>query len=197
MWAKKEAVTSKECHVKFTFQVQFWEKIDELMNEGLQGKQLNKIQWTNKINSLEWSFPKNAVETWIAMMKGSETRQHGGKTLQGCLAYCRILMRSFQTHFVDLDAQDAEYEKKNKLVQRRKEFAKKIPKSIFPKKKKFRKQDAQKEYEEALAVQVAQLLVEETDPLDLKYSDEAMEAAMKKAVQAMEGSFLVSSESED
>ena len=90
-----------------------------------------------------------------------------------------------------------EYEKKNKLVQRRKEFAAKIPKSIFPRKKKFRKQDIQKEYEEALAVHVAQLLVEETDPLDLMYSDEAMSAAMKKAVQAMEGSFLVSSEDED
>ena len=39
--------------------------------------------------------------------------------------------------------------------------------------------------------------MEETDPLDLKYSNEAMEAAMKKAVQAMEGSFLISSEEED
>ena len=32
-WAKKEAKSGKECHVKFKFQCQFWEKLDELTQE--------------------------------------------------------------------------------------------------------------------------------------------------------------------
>ena len=83
------------------------------------------------------------------------------------------------------------------LEARRKEFAKQIPKSIFPKKKKYRQQEKQTEYEGALAVQVAHLLVEDSDPGDLTYSEAAYAAAMKKAIQVMEGSFVVSSEEED
>ena len=100
-------------------------------------------------------------------------------------------------HHYNLDAQDAVYEKKELLEARRMKFAKQIPKSIFPKKKKYRQQEKQTEYEVALAVHVAHLLVEESDPVDLTYSEAAYEAAMKKAIQAMEGSLVVSSEEED
>ena len=100
-------------------------------------------------------------------------------------------------HHYNLDAQDAVYEKKELLEARRMKFAKQIPKSIFPKKKKYRQQEKQTEYEVALAVHVAHLLVEESDPVDLTYSEAAYAAAMKKAIQVMEGSFVVSSEEED
>ena len=198
LWSRKEAKSGKDCHVKFKFQNQFWEKLDELTQEMLPSKHFDKIAWTNKINSLEWTFPKAMVDEWLPQLRGqTEARQHGEKIMQGCLAYCRILVRSCMPQHVNLDTEDMKYEKKINLVARRKEFAAKIPKSVFPRKKKYRQREKQTEYEEALAVHVANLLVEDSDPLDLKYSEEAYIAAMKKAIQAMEGSFVISSEEED